>query len=239
MLTQVPGIDLDETGVAPLTDLGASLEADSPTVIVDATTGERHLHWAELDAEATDDDQVLMLRPGVNFEEGHRYVVGLRDLHDGMASEHRAHRHVPRLPATAWPRPSPPSRTAARPWTTCSACSTTPAWRRRALPGVGLHRGQRAQPGRADAAHARRRVRRPRRRTLPPSPRRPSPTTREAEDANIARDGRGDGRTSRCYLTGTGQPGSVVQLGRGRAPGAQRRLQRRLPVRHPACCVGC
>jgi hypothetical protein len=81
-LTQVPGIDLDQTDVAPLGDLGESLEHDSPTVIVDATTGQHHPHWAELDNSATAENQALMLRPGVNFEEGHRYVVALRNLED-------------------------------------------------------------------------------------------------------------------------------------------------------------
>jgi hypothetical protein len=90
ILTQVPGIDLDQTDAPPLTDLAESLEHDSPTVIVDATTGERHLHWAELDVEATAEDQVLMLRPGVNFEEGHRYVVGLRNLEDASGDEIQA-----------------------------------------------------------------------------------------------------------------------------------------------------
>ena len=82
VLTQVPDIDLDQTDAPPLTDLAESLEPDSPTVIIDATTGERHLHWAELDAGAAPEDQVLMLRPGVSFDEGHRYVVALRDLRD-------------------------------------------------------------------------------------------------------------------------------------------------------------
>ncbi|MCC5951426.1 MAG: S-layer homology domain-containing protein [Acidimicrobiia bacterium] len=82
ILTQVPGIDLEATGAAPLTDMSVSLAESSPTVIVDTVTGERHLHWAELDADADDEDQVLILRPGVNFEEGRRYVVGLRNLRD-------------------------------------------------------------------------------------------------------------------------------------------------------------
>ena len=86
VLTQVSGIDLDQTDAAPLTDLAESLEGDSPTVLLDATTGERHLPWAELDAEAGPDDQVLMLRPGANLEEGHRYVVALRDLRDASGA---------------------------------------------------------------------------------------------------------------------------------------------------------
>jgi len=84
VLTHVPGIDLDRTAAPPITDIERSLDADSATVIIDTVTGERHLHWAELDANATsDDNRVLYLRPGVNFEEGRRYIVALRDLRDG------------------------------------------------------------------------------------------------------------------------------------------------------------
>ena len=87
IVTRVPGIDLARTGAPPLGDLARSLEADSPMVIVDADTGERHPFWAELDpGAATDEDRALMLRPGVSFEEGHRYVVALRRLRDGAGA---------------------------------------------------------------------------------------------------------------------------------------------------------
>ncbi len=87
IVTRVPGIDLVRTGAPPLGDLAQSLEADSPMVIVDAGTGERHPFWAELDVSAaTEEDRALMLRPGVNFEEGHRYVVAMRRLQDGAGA---------------------------------------------------------------------------------------------------------------------------------------------------------
>jgi hypothetical protein len=81
IVARVPGIDLDETGAPPLGDLSRSLEPDSPMVILDATTGERHPFWAELDPNAPDErSRALMLRPAVNFAEGHRYIVALRGL---------------------------------------------------------------------------------------------------------------------------------------------------------------
>ncbi|NGN66147.1 hypothetical protein G5C51_19895 [Streptomyces sp. A7024] len=81
ILAQVPGLDLKETGAAPLTDIGASLRRDAPVVLLDADTGRRHPYWAELDANATDRDrQALIIRPAENLREGHRYVVALRDL---------------------------------------------------------------------------------------------------------------------------------------------------------------
>ncbi len=53
-------------------------------MIWDATDDERHPFWSELDThpETPADQRLLILRPAVNFEEGHRYVVGLRDLRD-------------------------------------------------------------------------------------------------------------------------------------------------------------
>lgn len=87
IVTRVPGIDLARTGAPPLGDLARSLDVDSPMVIVDADTGERHPFWAELDpGAATEEDRALMLRPAVNFEEGHRYVVALRRLQDGAGA---------------------------------------------------------------------------------------------------------------------------------------------------------
>ncbi len=60
-------------------DLAASLAADSPTVIVDMDTGERMLHFAELDHNAKQPtDQALLLRAAVRFQPGHRYAVAIR-----------------------------------------------------------------------------------------------------------------------------------------------------------------
>ena len=61
-------------------DPAASLAAASPTVIIDMTTGERVLHFAEVDApsEATPDRQALYLRPMQRLVGGHRYAVAIR-----------------------------------------------------------------------------------------------------------------------------------------------------------------
>ncbi|MCB0970203.1 MAG: DUF4214 domain-containing protein, partial [Acidimicrobiales bacterium] len=84
LTTRVPGIDLAETGAAPVTDLAASLAPDAPIVLIDASTGERHPYFAELDAHAADGSasQLLYIRPAVNYEAGHTYAVALRDLRD-------------------------------------------------------------------------------------------------------------------------------------------------------------
>jgi hypothetical protein len=88
ILTWVEGIDLGQTGAPRLIDLSESLEPDSPMVIIDADTGERQLFWAELDSRATavTDRQALMLRPGINFKEGHRYIVAMRRLKDASGA---------------------------------------------------------------------------------------------------------------------------------------------------------
>jgi len=59
-----------------------SLEADSPTVLLDAETGERVLHFAELDAHAAalPERQALILRPLRSLTPGRRYIVAVRNL---------------------------------------------------------------------------------------------------------------------------------------------------------------
>jgi len=61
-----------------------SLAADSPTVLINAETGERVLHWLELDARAAGNParQALIMRPGVSLVPGDRYVVAVRNLVD-------------------------------------------------------------------------------------------------------------------------------------------------------------
>ena len=87
IMLSFPGIDLIESGAAPITDVGRSLRNDAPIVIVDATTGKRWPYFAEMDVEAPDDaSRTMIIRPAVNFIEGHRYVVALRNLRD--ASRH-------------------------------------------------------------------------------------------------------------------------------------------------------
>jgi hypothetical protein len=89
-LVLVPGVDPDASGLPPVTDIARSIDTDSASIIIDATTGEALAHWAELDANATDDARRgLFLRPAVNYPNGHRIVIGLRNLvdADGTAIE--------------------------------------------------------------------------------------------------------------------------------------------------------
>ncbi len=61
---------------------GRSLDADSPTVLLDAGTGERIIHFIEPDAraEGMPARQALFLRPGLSLTPGHRYIVAMRNL---------------------------------------------------------------------------------------------------------------------------------------------------------------
>ena len=61
---------------------GRSLDDDSPTVLIDAVTGERLLHWVEVDARADGNParQALIMRPGASLVPGHRYIVAIRNL---------------------------------------------------------------------------------------------------------------------------------------------------------------
>ena len=82
ILTFVPGLDVAATGIAPSTDIGASLNPDAPVVVLDTTTGERVPYWGELDAQAPAGEQLLMIHPAISLAEGHHFVVGMRNLRD-------------------------------------------------------------------------------------------------------------------------------------------------------------
>jgi hypothetical protein len=87
VVTKVPGLDtqaaFDRSGLVPQTDLARAYDEDQPVVVIDTHTRERHLIWAELDANATTDAaRTLLVHPAVNWREGRRYVVALRRLRD-------------------------------------------------------------------------------------------------------------------------------------------------------------
>jgi hypothetical protein len=116
VMTKVNGIDLHQTWSTAdrafstaglnepgyfdyrdqITDINLSTAEDSPLVILDTATGERFPFWSELDLHpnAQDDpatpidetDSVLILRPARNFDEGHHYVVALRNLKDAAGA---------------------------------------------------------------------------------------------------------------------------------------------------------
>lgn len=79
-------------GLPDAEHIGDSLLADSPTVLLDAETGERIPHWAELDmrsqdstADVNDSDtqrRALLIRPAQRLRASRRYIVAVRDVVD-------------------------------------------------------------------------------------------------------------------------------------------------------------
>ncbi len=71
---------VDGQNLVPNTRFDDSLLDSSPTVLIDMSTGERVLHFAELDIRDADqvDKQALYIRPAVRLTPKTRYAVGIR-----------------------------------------------------------------------------------------------------------------------------------------------------------------
>lgn len=83
ILLHVPGIDLGQTGTAPITDIGASMKPNAPIVVLDEQTGRRTPYWAELDAnDPNPSEQALIIHPDAALLDGHTYAVAIRRPRD-------------------------------------------------------------------------------------------------------------------------------------------------------------
>lgn len=81
IIVEVPGLDLARTDEPRIDALGRALLSDSPVMVIDADSGEKVPLFAEVNAAGTPGPIPLFLvRPVVNLLEGHRYIVGLRNL---------------------------------------------------------------------------------------------------------------------------------------------------------------
>mgnify|MGYP001788184685 CR=1 FL=1 len=79
LMAHFPGATIEGLP-GPLT-IDRSLAADSPTVIIDAGTGERVPHFAELDMSQDDDTRrAFMIRPVVRLKDATRYIVAIRGV---------------------------------------------------------------------------------------------------------------------------------------------------------------
>ncbi len=79
ILVHLPGVTSE--GLVTADEPEKSLEAGSPTVILDTVTGKRVAHFAELDLSRPDDDtRSLVLRPVVRLADARRYIVALGEL---------------------------------------------------------------------------------------------------------------------------------------------------------------
>ncbi len=88
LMAQFDGLDVAASKLPTLADPSTSLADSSPIVLLDAVSAKRLPFWAELDANADDGTvPVLLIHPAVNFADGHRIVVGLRNLVDKTATK--------------------------------------------------------------------------------------------------------------------------------------------------------
>jgi len=70
-------------GLPSAAHIADSLADDSPTILLDADTGERVAHFAELDLSGDDADRrLLSIRPAARLTNARRYIVALRGIID-------------------------------------------------------------------------------------------------------------------------------------------------------------
>ena len=100
LITRIPGLEslqaFENTGAVGIDELDAYDDPDQPVVVINADTGERQPIWSEIDFNPIDpvtcgnaskppcepESVNFIIRPAVNFDEGARYVVALRNLKD-------------------------------------------------------------------------------------------------------------------------------------------------------------
>ncbi|MFT3764682.1 MAG: hypothetical protein QM820_04070 [Minicystis sp.] len=83
ILTHLPGATT--TGLPTQDDIDRSIGPDSPTILLDAETGERVPHFAELDMSLGNEpaeDRTFILRPVVRLKDATRYIVAIRRVVD-------------------------------------------------------------------------------------------------------------------------------------------------------------
>lgn len=81
LMAHLPGATV--TGLPDPRTIARSLAEDSPTVVIEAETGERVPHFAELDVSLPDDDRrAFMIRPVVRLKDRTRYIVAIRGVVD-------------------------------------------------------------------------------------------------------------------------------------------------------------
>src|SRR6185369_8911884 len=88
ILVHMPGARV--TGLASpenATTIAHSLDTDSPTVIIEAETGARVPHFAELDMSQDNAYwRAFMIRPVVRLKSSTRYIVAIRNVVDSVGT---------------------------------------------------------------------------------------------------------------------------------------------------------
>lgn len=86
-LTHLPGATI--TGLPTQDDIETSLTDASPTILIDAETGERVPHFSELDVSMVSDaeeDRAFIVRPVVRLKDATRYIVAIRHVVDAAGN---------------------------------------------------------------------------------------------------------------------------------------------------------
>ena len=83
ILAHLPGATT--TGLADPEHIEDSLLSTSPTVVMDAATGDLIAHFAELDMSTdVDDERAFIIRPVVRLRDNARYIVAIRNVVDEL-----------------------------------------------------------------------------------------------------------------------------------------------------------
>lgn len=70
------------TGLADPTMLASTLDSSSPTILLNADTGELVPHFVDVDVSADTPEKALLLRPGYVLQYSTRYIVAIRGVMD-------------------------------------------------------------------------------------------------------------------------------------------------------------
>lgn len=87
ILTHLPGATVD--GLPSQDTIELSLTDESPTILINADTGEKIPHFAELDysvATEPDEERSFMIRPVVRLADATRYIVAIRNVKDSTGA---------------------------------------------------------------------------------------------------------------------------------------------------------
>ncbi|MCR9162291.1 MAG: Ig-like domain-containing protein [Nannocystaceae bacterium] len=84
MMVHLPGAT--ETGLPLPGNIAASMNDDSPTVVLDADSGQRVPHFAELERVDDADAATLFIRPASALAPNRRYIVALRNVVDAAGA---------------------------------------------------------------------------------------------------------------------------------------------------------
>lgn len=80
MMVHMPGAT--ETGLPIITGVAASLDPESPTVLLDAESGEHVAHFTEIERVEDTTRATLFVRPAAALTPGRRYIVAIRNVVD-------------------------------------------------------------------------------------------------------------------------------------------------------------